>query len=64
VAEELSMALEVDSEDVEELVETTVLSWPLRSCRIIIWGSSKKWLRNCLQRRRGLTVREASHCRY
>jgi hypothetical protein len=26
VAEELSMALEVDSEDVEELVETTVLS--------------------------------------
>jgi hypothetical protein len=42
VAVELSMDLEVDSEDLEELVKTTMLS-----CGIIIWGSSKKWLWNC-----------------
>jgi hypothetical protein len=48
VALELSMDLDVDSENVEELVKTTMLSWPLRSCAIIIWSSSKKWLWNCL----------------
>jgi hypothetical protein len=48
----MSMGLEVDSEDLRSWWKTTMLNWPVRSYGISIWSNSKKWLRNCLQRRR------------